>query len=631
MCGIAGCVVAPGEEPRREALAALAAALSHRGPDDQGVLISGNVGLVNTRLAIVDPSAAGHQPMADPSGRWLLTYNGEVFNHRALREQLPIDKWRGDSDTETLLAALDEWDEDALPRCNGFFALAALDVRNGRLLLARDRFGKKPLYLARHDGGLWFASEMRALLAAGVPAKPQPDVLAYAASVRWAAGRQTPIEGFERLPPGGLLRIDTKTLASVERRWFEPANLVDTDLAAELKDLGRAQLGERLEGALHRAVSRRLLGDAPIGTALSGGLDSTLVTAMAHREDRSIVAFNASLVDESRADEGPWAEHAARALGVELDTVRITTPQWRAALVGAVAHHEYPLRSGATAASVSMIARRARERGVKVLLVGEAADELFGGYPIVHGATFHRFLSRSEMLRRLVEAARRPGGVLAVGRAILAHLRGTPAGLAALDPPAEVARWADSELRSARIAYWHHPGARGELEATLMSEMTAGSLPFLLNRMDKDVMAHSVETRVPFLDRELVELAVNLPLEHRVAPAPKGVLRDVARRWIPEGIVRRPKQAGMVFASRRRIEEAARPEFLRHGYLRDALRLSLPEWDGLLETTRDRTRLWTGEIWCRLFLEGHGVAGVERDLWIPEQVESPPEAAIAAG
>jgi asparagine synthase (glutamine-hydrolysing) len=599
----------------------MAAAMSHRGPDDEGVRIVGNVGLVNTRLAIVDPSPAGHQPIADPSGRWLLTYNGEIFNHAEIRQRLRRGGWRGDSDTETLVTALAAWQEVALERCNGFFAFAALDLADRRLLLARDRFGVKPLYVGRRQGSIWFASEIGALIAAGVPPRVRRDVLAHAATVGRPAGRQTPIEAIERVPPGGLLSVDTETLLVEERRWYEPADAVRDDIAEDLAGRDREALADRLESTLREAVRRRLLGDVPIGTACSGGLDSALVTALARDEDRSIVAFNASLVDEGAADEGRWAQIAANALDVELETVRVTASEWRRALVGAVAHHEYPLSAAGSSVPLSLLARRARRRGVKVLLTGEAADELFGGYTHVHGAEFRRFLPLRAALRRIVEEARRPRGITPIRRFGVARIRGgRPGAAAVIDPPPELVRWQEATRRRAEAAYQHHPGARGGLEAALLSWLSSRGFSFLLNRMDKDLMAHSVETRFPFLDPQVVGLAVNLPLEHRIAPAPKGLLRDVARGWLPAPIVRRPKQHGMVFKAGRRIEEAARPGFLEAGCLRDLLQLPADRWRRLADRGRDGATVWTAEIWCRLFIEGQDVAAVERELWVPERI-----------
>jgi asparagine synthase (glutamine-hydrolysing) len=185
----------------------------------------------------------------------------------------------------------------------------------------------------------------------------------------------------------------------------------------------------------------------------------------------------------------------------------------------------------------------------------------------------------------------------------------------------EVQRFRDAVRASAAVAYRHHPGARGRLEAALLAGLSAAGFPFLLNRMDKDAMARSIETRLPYLDPEVVSLALNLPLEARTQPAPKGVLRDVARRNLPPATVRRAKQRGpMVEAPR--IEGAARPEFLERGTLRELVRLPAPAWRGLLERAprRQRMLIWTAEIWCRLFLEDESVHRVESELWAAERM-----------
>ena len=189
----------------------MAAALRHRGPDSSGIEVVDNVGLVHTRLAIVDPTAAGAQPMSDPAGEWMLTYNGEVFNHAELRDRLPGLDYRGGSDTETLLHALRVWGDAAIARCNGLFAFAALDRLAGRLLLVRDRFGVKPLYYAPRTDGLWFASEIGVLLAAGVERRPRADVLLHTLDHGWANGPLTGVEGVFRVLPGHAIEVDLAT------------------------------------------------------------------------------------------------------------------------------------------------------------------------------------------------------------------------------------------------------------------------------------------------------------------------------------------------------------------------------------------------------------------------------------
>ncbi|MSO40855.1 MAG: asparagine synthetase B [Solirubrobacterales bacterium] len=281
MCGIAGCVAPPGETPDRVVLEAMAEALRPRGPDDGGIAVEGNVGLAVRRLSIVDPGPTGRQPMADAGERWLLAYNGEAYNHMELRRQLPGRSWRGHSDTETLVEALAAWGPEAVERCNGPLALAAVDRERGRLILARDRFGKKPLYITRHEGWLWFASEFKSLLAAGIPRRPQPDALRHAAFRGWTYGRLTPLEGIERLPPGTIAEVDIRTLEASERQWYDPTASVDAELARELELMTRTQLVNRLESVLRESVTRRLMSDVPLGTMCSGGLDSSLITALA--------------------------------------------------------------------------------------------------------------------------------------------------------------------------------------------------------------------------------------------------------------------------------------------------------------------------------------------------------------
>ena len=605
----------------------MADALRHRGPDDSAIELEGNVGLVNARLAILDPSPHGHQPMSD--GRcWTLTYNGEIFDHMALRAELADRPYRGHSDTETLLHALAERGPRVLDRVNGFFAFAAHDHGRRRLLLARDRFGVKPLYVARVGGEIWFASEMRVLLAGGVAARPRRDVLIHAAIHGWPHGRHTPLESVERVLPGTMVMIDAETLQMSERRWFEPADYVDPELGLELAATPRDALADRLESALRTSVRRRIVADVPVGVMCSGGLDSTLVAGLMHAEYRSMVAFSASLPDEPREDEGGWARRAAGAIGCELDTVTITAQDWRRSLVAAVRQHEYPI-DNPSSISIGLIARRARERGVNVLLTGEAADELFCGY--VSSQPRHRSLlparhrlgrAARRRLHRLLLTARAYGIQssvdLATRRLIKRGARRDsldtellPEALAVVDYEREVYE------RAAR-AYAHHNRPRRDFEVSQLAGLSRGVFPFLLNRQDKDPMAASIETRQPFLDPDVVRLALNLPAEARVGPRPKGILADVAARHTPASIVNRPKQGGMVFDAHHRITEAAHLPFLANGALRELLGVEAKRWRTLIAGPTDGYcghRLWTAEIWCRLFLERHDVTRVENDLW----------------
>lgn len=604
MCGIAGCVAAPGTRADEDALRRMAVALAHRGPDDSGVVVQDNVGLVHTRLAIVDPTPAGHAPMRGPAG-WWLTYNGEVFNHRALRATLgPEVEWRGGSDTETVLRLLERFGEGALPRLNGLFAFAALDPSGRRLLLARDRFGVKPLYVARHAGALWFASEIGALLAAGVPREPDRDVLAQALVRGWSNGPWTPIAGVTRVMPGTLVSVALDTLDADERRWYDPLEAIDPASASSAADL---------EPALRASVERRLMADVPIGAMCSGGLDSSLITAFARDAAGGPVhAFNASVPDQPDYDEGEWARRVARHLGVELHTVELTADAWRADLVGVVRHIEYPL-THESSVPMMQIAALARSLGVKVLLSGEGADELFGGYSWLHLEDAADFAARTRRPEAAARAAYRfAQRRLRAGRQTLREpLRG---------PSERVYEWERAELERSIAAYGHlRVRSRRRLAGGLAWDL-ATYLPHLLNRQDKSTMQSSIETRVPFLDPEVVAVALNMPLEQRLEPERKQVLRDIARRVLPDGVADRPK-VGFGFEIDRYLgADVARPGFIADGRLREALGVAdRPAWQARVAAAAGQSALllWTAEIWCRQFLDGDSDDAVADALWAP--------------
>jgi asparagine synthase (glutamine-hydrolysing) len=615
MCGIGGCVVPAGQGPPTEALHRMRDALAHRGPDGDGIEVEGNVGLVHTRLAIVDPSPAGSQPMRHPGGRWLLSYNGEVFNHADLRRELGEAGFQGQSDTETVLHSLARWREEAVHRFNGLFAFAALDLERNRLLLVRDRFGVKPLYLALHRGALWFASEIGALLAAGIPAAPARAGILRAIDRSFTNGPETVIEGIGQVPPGTTVSIDLERLTGESARWYDPARAVDPERQAELERRSRDELVALLERELLDSVQRRLMADVPIGTTCSGGVDSSIVTALAREARPDLVAFSVATPDYGRLDEGPAAARTAAALGIELVETPMTASSWRAAFVAATRHFGQPL-ANASAIGIANMAAAARERGVKALLTGEGSDELFGGYLRLHRGEYRGLLSRRDRFTRVGEAARLvgPRGLPAAALRRIGIARPPPPLLRLGDGAA--AAWDNDAREAARSAYRHHAGQQGALESELLSELSI-ALPQLLNRMDKNAMQHSVEARLPFLDPGVVSLVLNLPLRARVAPRSKGILRDVARRHLPRRTAHRPKVFGMEFGAQRWLEGAAAPSFLGDGLLREVLAVPGERWQAFVAGVQrsQAIRLWSAEAWCRMVLDGQSDAAVERELW----------------
>ena len=623
MCGIGGCVLGGGVRPERERLVALRDALAHRGPDDAGIVVLDNVGLVHTRLSIVDLSARGHQPMRHPGGGWWLAYNGEIFNHMVLRGELDGAGFVGGSDTETLLWALERWGLGVVPHLTGQFAFAALDLGAGRLVLCRDRFGVKPLYVARFGGGVWFASEPAALVAAGAPVEPVESAWRDLSNGSYLGGEATLLEGITRLAPGSWAEISLADAQVRTGRWHAPASDVDAVSAARLRSRSRGQLVSELERTLRDAVHGSLLADTTVGTLCSGGVDSSLITALAAEAMPELVAFGASYAGDGRLDEGLAARRVADALGVELELVEVTPASWRRAFVPATVHHGVPI-ANASAVTVAQLAERARECGVKVLLTGEGADELFGGYGKLHATALAAFLPWYERVVHAAEPtlcsdprrALNPLNVLRKTRYLAREALG-PAASSWL--PVKTSDPSHDPTAESTRAYAHHAGERGELEAGLLTQLDY-SLCWLLNRMDKNVMQASVEARVPFLEPDVVKLVLNLPLEARVGPWSKGILRDVARRVLPWQIAHRPKIYGMAFDARAWIEAAANPTFLTHGLLRDTLQIPQTEFDTVLANGNHvvKVRLWSAEIWCRSTLAQHTIGQIEQDLWLEE-------------
>lgn len=613
--------MSPGVRPDHDRLTAMREALAHRGPDDSDVQVIDNVGLVHTRLSIVDLSPRGHQPMRHPSGDWWLAYNGEIYNHLALRAELDGTPFVGTSDTETLLWSLARWGPSAVSRLTGQFAFAALDREGRRLMLCRDRFGVKPLYLARFEGGVWFASEPAALLAAGAAPEPVETAWQGIAAGTYLGGEGTLLKGVTRIAPGSWTVISTDDATVTQARWHSPAHDVDRARAARLLPRSRAELTDELERTLREAVRGTLLSDAPVGTLCSGGIDSSLITALAVEEKRDLVAFGASYTAEPAQDEGPAARRVSEALGIPIELVDVTPSDFRRRFVSATVHYGAPI-ANASPVIVAQLADRARECGVKVLLTGEGADELFGGYGNLHAGALAAFLPWHGRIVHHAESMlladpRRALNPVRVARKVreLAHVAVGPAAQSTWMPLSTPQNGHDPSAEAV-AAYAHHPGERGELEAGLLTQLDY-TLCWLLNRMDKNVMQASVEARVPFLEPEVVKLALNLPLEARVGPWSKGILRDVARRVLPRSIAHRPKIYGMAFDAGAWIEEAADPSFLADGLLRERLRIADGEFERAVSGAEGvrKLRLWSAEVWCRSALAGNSIQEIERELW----------------
>jgi asparagine synthase (glutamine-hydrolysing) len=586
MCGIvgfldAGARLAPAEAKTR--LRDMTQAVAHRGPDAYGHLIeTGSVGgvwagLGHRRLSILDLSEAGAQPMQSTCGRFAIVFNGEIYNFPELRIELEAEgagPWRGHSDTEVLLALIARHGvEAALQRCDGMFALALLDRAHRRLTLARDAFGEKPLAYGLWDGVLLFGSELKALRAwPGFAPEEDQDALAEFLSYACIPAPRTIYKGIFKLPPAHLVEIDTEMLRGAElpdpRPWWDQTAAA---LAARTKpfagdfEAAASAVGEFLTCS----VKRRMISDVPLGALLSGGIDSSLTTAlMQAASDRPIKTFTIGM-DEPGYDESEHAAAVARHLGTEHQSLRLTTSEVQASIPDLAMIHDEPFADSSQLPTF-LVARMARGE-VAVVLSGDGGDELFAGYNRHFKVPdlWTRIRHFPAPLRGAAGAAIRAlpprfltGAVQLAGPLAPRELRAGRAGeklhkLAGLLGARDAAALHDMLLRTgdprAVLGAGAYPAPLPDradprsdsltLAEKLMLFDTAHYMPDdVLSKVDRASMAVSLETRTPFLERDLFALAWSLPMHFKARGGiGKAVLRNLLYRHVPRALVDRPK------------------------------------------------------------------------------------------
>ncbi|MBX3707347.1 MAG: asparagine synthase (glutamine-hydrolyzing) [Pseudomonadales bacterium] len=371
MCGIAG-AVGSGDAATLDSVGRMLAGLVHRGPDQDGLWSSECATLGHRRLSILDLSEAGRQPMLDAVTGMVIVFNGEVYNFPELRRELEGlgRQFRSSSDTEVVLAAIATWGSAAIERLRGMFALAIWDPRDRTLLIARDRLGIKPLYYVTSQGRFWFASELRALLAVGLSSRRiDPDALGSYLWHGFVPGPRTIVDGISLLPPAHIARIASDgKFVELRRYWAEPASIGPGPDGGSMLDAA-----EELENA----VKLHLVSDVPLGVFLSGGVDSSVLAALAQRHaEGPIQTFNVRF-EEAGFDESPYARDVARRLGTDHHEVVLSHGKFAAHLEDALSSIDQPTFDAINSYFVS---RAVREAGLKVALAGTGGDELFGGY-----------------------------------------------------------------------------------------------------------------------------------------------------------------------------------------------------------------------------------------------------------
>jgi asparagine synthase (glutamine-hydrolysing) len=666
MCGIFGFFDTFGVDcPPEDLLGRMARTLRHRGPDDSGFFSESGVGLGCSRLAIVDLET-GRQPLANETGRLRLVCNGEIYNADSLRKELEgTHGFRTRSDSEVVLHLYEESGSGALDRLEGMFGLALWDSDRRRLLLARDRAGEKPMFFAMRQGVLYFASEISALRQVeDVGTELDPAALRLYLTLGYFPSPWTPYKGVRKLGAG--------TFAVIEDGWSSPRISTYWSLrphalagATEAAPMSEAEAARLLREKLSASVARQLMADVPVGVALSGGIDSGFIASiMASRSPEPIDTFTVSFSDPSY-DEGDAASKLARSLGAVHHVARADSDSLARALGQLARHLDEPLGDPAVLPTF-LLAEEAR-RHVKVLLGGEGADELFGGYPTYLGHRLasgysrwprllrqgvvrplvegwpasERKVSIDFLLKRFVRAAERPmleRHVSWFGALSPEDAARLPGPLLRDDIVGSGGPDAVAVLRELAGEDGEWGGA--ELEKLLYLDFLTYLGEGLLTKLDRVAMACSVENRSPYLDREVVELAARLPLGFKVRGLEtKRVLRMAARPRVPEELIRRRKRGLSVPLARLfrcELKELLRVELDRRRLDREGL-LDGEAVNRLVDEHQSRSADRSRALWTVLALVlwyRHQALGRERESAAAASGTSsvfPSERAVLAG
>jgi asparagine synthase (glutamine-hydrolysing) len=573
--------------------------LTHRGPDSSGEWSSadGRLWLGCTRLAIVDLSPTGAQPMIDPDSGNVIVMNGEIYNHPALRDSLGQNvNWRGTSDTETLLRAYARWGHDVLDRIKGMFAFAIYDHRRQELFLARDRLGIKPLYYTLDLDGVRLASEVKAL-AAAEHAITAESISAY---LRWGAcpERELLYSKIHVLPAGQAMTISREGQRDIWRYWpSRQAFVSSTDCRAGAPP-ANLQVVRQTRSLINKAVEEHLLSDVPVASFLSGGIDSSIVTAIAAQKlEKKLLTFSVAF-DVAEFDESAIALQIAQRYRTDHHRIELSEEEVIYSVTEAVDKLDLP---SVDAINTYLVARAVAKHGVKVALSGLGGDELFGGY-----ASF-RDVPRLKLISKLPRSLRRIIGATGNFGERLADIPSN-------GETRELARWRRQFFTDRMLNRAGLPNGTTVFECPVelpddyasisWAELTGYMRHMLLRDADQMSMAVSLELRVPFLDHELVEYVLGLPAaEKKRYAGPKGLLLEACRDLLPPAVYQRPKR-GFVLPMRTWMLGPL-ASFVDDGIREVIVRALLPAdfVNTLSRTFRDDRLHWT-RLWSIVVL-GH--------------------------
>lgn len=521
MCGVCGEIRFDGTSPDVEAVDAMTCAMARRGPDGSGIFVKGPVALGHRRLKIIDLSERGAQPMIDPELGLAMVFNGCIYNYQDLRRELQDLGYRffSHADSEVILKAYHAWGDDCVQRFYGMFAFAIVDTDNDTVILARDRLGIKPLYLAETPGRLRFASSLQSLLRAG-DVDTSLDRVAlhhYFSFHSVVPAPHTIYNGIRKLPPA-TVRVITPDGRSTERRYWSPSFEPDESRA----DWDEARWQHELLDSLRTSVRRRMVADVPVGVLLSGGIDSSLVVALlAEQGQRDLATFSIGFdsAGGESGDEYAYSDLIADTFNTDHHKIHIGTDRLLPAVPETIAAMSEPMVSHDCVAFYLL--SQEVSKSIKVVQSGQGADEILGGYdwyPPLAG------VAREETTKAYASV------FFDRSHEAIGRLLAEPYHLGDIDPSWEFA-----------AAHQSAPGARTAVDAALRLDTTIMLVDDPVKRVDTMTMAWGLEARVPFLDHEFVELAAGCPPELKLAHGGKGVMKEASRALLPKEVIDRTK------------------------------------------------------------------------------------------
>jgi asparagine synthase (glutamine-hydrolysing) len=612
MCGIFGIAFQDGNTiPDSHQLKTTADLLDHRGPDSVGIYREAGLGLVHTRLSLVDLNERSAQPFWDSSGRFCLVYNGEIYNFNELRRKLEDRHvvFHTTSDTEVLLQSLIvDGPEATLSKIEGMFAFALFDKNEKTLLLARDRFGIKPLAIYESDNLFLFASEIKAMRPW---IKLEPDTFSLCSFLlgpRDPAQKTCFYKGVRILPPGSLLRLRIGEKAKIER-YARLGDMIDPNQAEELARMSKVQVVDLVDELLQKSVRQMMFADAQVGALCSGGVDSSLLMAMAARDHKNLAIFHADV-------KGPGSEYEAalqlsRHLKLDLKKVDIHDQDFIDLLPDVMFHYEHPFFRTLHSVPFLMVSKLVQQHNIKGVLTGEGADECFLGYQkTVRNPLGDRRQKLAALIRRIPAIGVRLAPESDQSGALVTDM------LSRFERPLE-----ELELRQAYAKITGGTAGKNIVSLDLLTY----TLRTLLHRNDSMGMAAGIEARFPFLSEELVKTAINLPYDTKVRFSPtvwekahpflrdKWVLRKVADRYLPKALSQRKKWPFSVTAFHRMNIPSA---YFKNSFVTDYFELAKPEMTHLMENAKQalKIKFLMLDIWGRICIENQARDTVQQKL-----------------